>query len=194
MRSSSSSHTPPPSTYAGVKCERTTRSSFIHSCGGYWYYILLRTSAHVHIIYTSVYQCWVLAFLGVTLTLACRCAYLPNSFCTVCCRSCTNIRFSLWCIIQLSCCDTTAYASKPSKLLATTTGALALVNVMDYCYKVVTNMLRLCHMTWQQPQPPLLCSFAERPCRLLVIFARGVGCVRSFVGDQCTKACSGPRV
>jgi hypothetical protein len=31
MRSSSSSHTPPPLTYAGVKCEHTTRSSFIHS-------------------------------------------------------------------------------------------------------------------------------------------------------------------
>jgi hypothetical protein len=28
---SSSSHTPPPLTYAGVKCEHTTRSSFIHS-------------------------------------------------------------------------------------------------------------------------------------------------------------------
>jgi hypothetical protein len=28
---SSSSHTPPPSTYAGVKCEHTTRSSFIHA-------------------------------------------------------------------------------------------------------------------------------------------------------------------
>jgi hypothetical protein len=33
MRSPSSSHTPPPLTYAGVKCEHTTRSSFIHSCG-----------------------------------------------------------------------------------------------------------------------------------------------------------------
>jgi hypothetical protein len=47
---SSSLHTPPPLTYAGVKCEHTTRSSFIHVSAAE-HTARVRTCDKVHILW-----------------------------------------------------------------------------------------------------------------------------------------------